>query len=119
MRTERQFKFSISIDDEAIRERVMKHAYDDVIKKLMAEAKSELRIGESKYRYDEPKDSWRTLIGREMGAFIESNKTEIIDLAAEKLADSYKRTKAFKEKMGAATDDIKVNSDYNPTEFYR
>ena len=91
-------QFAIGIDDEAIRQRVIEGAYNDVVKNLMAEAKREMRLDGRYYQ----KETWRYIINDALHNYFDENKDLIIDLAAEKLVDSYKRTKVFKEKMGAA-----------------
>ena len=57
------------------------------------------------YAYGKNSDiDWRYLVEEQLKLFIERYKNEIIDAAAEKLCESYKRTKAFKEKMNEATE---------------
>lgn len=94
-------QFAIGIDDEKIRERVIQCAYDDVVKNLMAEAKKDLGLTNRYYR---PTDTWSTIVDRALHKYFDENKDLIVNLAAEKLADSYKRTKAFKEKMAEVLD---------------
>lgn len=88
-------QFAIGIDDEAIRQRVIEGAYNDVVKNLMAEAKREMRLDGRYYQ----KETWKDIVGYALQNYFDKNKDLIIDLAAEKLADSYKRTKVFKEAM--------------------
>ena len=97
-------QFAIGIDDEAIRERVIKCAYDDVVKQLMVEAKKDVGLSGNYYRW--PKDSWSDIIDRALRDYFNENKDLIIDLAAEKLAASYKRTKTFKEKMNSTMEGL-------------
>lgn len=94
-------QFAIGIDDEKIRERVIQCAYDDVVKNLMTEAKKDLGVTNRYYR---PTDTWSTIVDRALHKYFDENKNLIVNLAAEKLADSYKRTKAFKEKMAEVLD---------------
>lgn len=96
-------QFAIGIDDDAIRERVINYAYDDVVKKLMEEAKREVHLTRTYYR---PKETWSNIIDHALRNYFDENKDLIFDLAAEKLADSYKRTKAFKEKMGNKMEEL-------------
>ena len=97
-------QFAIGIDDEAVRKRVIECAYNDVVKQLMDEAKRETKLSNRNYYH---KQTWSDIIDRALRNYFDENKDMIIDLAAEKLANSYKRTKAFKEKMGTAMEDIK------------
>ena len=95
-------QFGISIDDETIRKRVIECAYNDVVKQLVEEAKKDVGLKHSYYR---PTDSWRDIIDRALQDYFNENKDLIIELAAEKLANSYKRTKSFKEKMATVMED--------------
>ena len=96
-------QFAIGIDDEAIRERVVEGAYNDVVKNLMDEAKREVKLTHSSYYYGQ---SWHNIIDRALQNYFDENKELIIERAAEKLVDSYKRTKTFKEKMSATLEEI-------------
>ena len=88
-------QFGISIDDEAIRKRVVECAYNDVVKTLMDDAKKELGINRKYYDHI---GSWKSIIEDALHDYFDENKDIVINLAAEKLVDSYKRTKGFKEK---------------------
>ena len=96
-------QFAIGIDDEAIRKRVIDCAYDDVVKQLMAEAKKDVGLT---HRYYRPTETWRDIIDHALQDYFDENKDLIINLAAETLAKSYTRTKAFKEKMAAVMEEI-------------
>lgn len=89
-------QFAIGIDDEAIRKRVNESAYNDIIGKLVKEAKKDLGLEGS---YFSPRVTWKTIVEDALQNYFDENKELIIDLAASKLAESYKRTKAYKEKM--------------------
>ena len=90
-------QFAIGIDDDAIRQRVIESAYNDVVKQLMEEAKRETRLSHPSYYQ---KQTWSNLIDRALCNYLDENKEVVIELAATKLVESYKRTKAFKEAMG-------------------
>ena len=96
-------QFAIGIDDDAVRQRVIDCAYNDVVKQLIAEAKKDVGLASTYYR---PKESWRNIIDHALQNYFDKNKDLLFDLAAEKLADSYKRTKVFKEKMATAMEEI-------------
>ena len=89
-------QFAIGIDDEAIRERVIKCAYDDVVKKLLEEAKRETKLSSTNY-YN--KKSWSNFVDDALRGYLNENKDLVIELAATKLAESYRRTKAYREAM--------------------
>lgn len=88
-------QFAIGIDDDGIRRRVIEGAYNDVVKNLMEEAKREMKLDGRFYH----RETWRDIIEDALHGYFDKNKDLIIELAAEKLADSYKRTKVFKETM--------------------
>ena len=88
-------QFAIGIDDNAIKKRVEDNAYDDILEKLVKEAKNSLPRSKS-FGSDV---NWRYLVDDRLDYFLEKNRDDIIDAAAEKLCESFKRTKAYKEKM--------------------
>ena len=96
-------QFAIGIDDETIRQRVIDCAYNDVVKQLVEEAKKDVRLSGGSYY---TRDSWKNIIDYALRDYFDKNKDLIIDLAAEKLVDSYKRTKAFKETMSKALEEV-------------
>jgi cytoplasmic iron level regulating protein YaaA (DUF328/UPF0246 family) len=96
-------QFAIGIDDDAIRKRVIDSAYNDVVKQLMDEAKRETKLSSNSYW---AKESWNNIIDRALREYFDENKDLIIDLAATKLVDSYKRTKAFKETMAKKMEEV-------------
>lgn len=97
-------QFAISMDDEAIKKKLEERGYEDIINKLMCELKQSRDIPKKDWSRDV---DWERLACRAMGSFIEEHKDEIIDAAAAKLCESYKRTKAYREKMAEAMDILK------------
>lgn len=95
-------QFAIGIDDEGIKERVRECAYNDVVEQLMADAKKDLKLTNSYYR---PEQTWSGIVDRALQKYFDENKDLIIELAATKLVDSYKRSKAYKEAMSKATEE--------------
>ena len=88
-------QFAIGIDDNAIKKRIEDNAYDDIVERLIKEAKNDL----PQVRSFERGVNWRFLVDDRLDYFLEKNRDDIIDAAAEKLCESFKRTKAYKEKM--------------------
>lgn len=89
-------QFAIGIDDNAIKKRVEENAYNDIVEKLIKEAKNSLPRSKS---FVENSVNWRFVVDDRLDYFLEKNRDDIIDAAAEKLCESFKRTKAYKEKM--------------------
>ena len=92
-------QFAIGFDDEGIRKRLEENAYNDILDKLVIEAKKGLSLNFSDYRN---RERWQTMVNEALRDYFDENKEAILDLAASKLAEYYKRTKAFKEKMSNA-----------------
>lgn len=97
-------QFAIGIDDETIRKRVEENAYDDICERLVHDAYSALpgKHRNSWLATDEKGASgvdWRYLMEEQLSLFAEKHKDEIIEAAAKELAESFKRTKAYKERM--------------------
>lgn len=91
-------QFAINIDDETIKRRLEDNAYNDICKKIEKDAIE--RVVPT--RYGRP--VWNDLIDGALSDFLQDNKDAIIDLAAEKLVNAYKRTKAYKDTMKNALD---------------
>lgn len=91
-------QFAISLDDKTIQKRLEENAYQDVCQKLANEAASHFptTYGNSV--------NWKYIMDHAMNDFLSKYKDEIIDAAAEKLKDSFCRTKVYKEKMKDAID---------------
>lgn len=92
-------QFAIGIDDKAIQERIEEHAYSDVLAKLTENAVDSVFAHTSAYSRD---IMWKTMMGDALQSFLEERKDEIIDKAANMLADRFQRTKKYREAMGVA-----------------
>lgn len=91
-------QFAIGIDDKTIQNRIEEHAYTDVLDKLAKEAMDTVFSHSSAYTRD---IMWEGLMGEALQSFLEERKDEIIDKAANMLADRFQRTKKYREAMGA------------------
>ena len=91
-------QFAIGIDDEPIQNRIEEHAYSDVLNKLTKNAVDSVFSHSSAYTRD---IMWEGLMGEALQSFLEERKDEIIDKAANMLADRFQRTKKYREAMGA------------------
>ena len=92
-------QFAINIDDKTIQNRIEEHAYTDVLAKLTKEAVDSVFAHTSAYSRE---IMWKSLIGDALQSFLEERKDEIIDKAANMLADRFQRTKRYREAMGDA-----------------
>lgn len=91
-------QFAINIDDKTIQNRIEEHAYSDVLNKLTKNAVDSVFSHSSAYTRD---IMWEGLMGEALQSFLEERKDEIIDKAANMLADRFQRTKKYREAMGA------------------
>lgn len=91
-------QFAINIDDETIQNRIEEHAYSDVLNKLTKNAVDSVFSHSSAYTRN---TMWEGLMGDALQSFLEERKDEIIDKAANMLADRFQRTKKYREAMGA------------------
>lgn len=92
-------QFAIGIDDKAIQNRIEEYAYRDVLNKLTKNAVDSVFSHSNAYSRD---IMWERLMGEALQRFLEERKDEIIDKAANMLADRFQRTKKYREAMGAA-----------------
>ena len=101
-------QFAIGIDDEAIKKRIQESGYDDIIKSLTKDMKEQLSQGpyaNKKWGSSEITIDWKTVVDYNVEKFLEENREVIIEKAAEKLAESYRKTKKFKEHMEKALEE--------------
>lgn len=90
-------QFGISIDDKIIQKRLEENAYEDVISRLVEDAKNGLNKTSQFYNAD--KIDWTYYVNEAMDRLVNANREQIIERAAELLKDSYVRTKACRETM--------------------
>lgn len=91
-------QFAIGIDDKTIQNRIEEHAYSDVLDKIAKEATDTVFAHADAYSRE---NMWNSLLGAALQSFLEERKDEIIDKAANMLADRFQRTKKYREAMGA------------------
>ena len=94
-------QFGINIDDTAIAEAVKRDAYKEVIKQLTDEARKALPRKYEYGGYGKGEVDWRGIIDEEVenrvGAIIDENADEIVDMAVKRVYDSIIRRKPFRE----------------------
>lgn len=114
--TEHIVNLAIGIDDDTIRRSIMEGAERSIINDLKADVLKTLF--ESRYYSNDPvsKDRFSGQVSISKDArlkdfaielfkgFIREYKDEIIERAAKDIADSYKKSKAFKQKMDEVTE---------------
>ncbi len=91
-------QFAIGIDDKAIQNRIEEYAYKDVLDKIAKEAMDSVFAHTNAYSRE---NMWKSLMEDALQSFLEERKDEIIDKAANMLADRFQRTKKYREAMGA------------------
>lgn len=92
-------QFAISIDDKTIQNRIEECAYADVLNKLTKNAVDSVFSYTNAYSRE---NMWKTMMKDALQSFLEERKDEIIDKAANMLADRFQRTKKYREAMGTA-----------------
>ena len=92
-------QFAIGIDDKTIQNRIEEHAYTDVLDKLAKEAMDTVFAHTNA---NSRENMWKTMMGNALQSCLEERKDEIIDKAANLLADRFQRTKKYREAMGDA-----------------
>lgn len=90
-------QFGITIDDDTIRKNVEANALAAVVETFVGEMKRNL----PKAYYGDNVD-WRAVADDCVQDFIEKNRDEIMDIAADRLVEKVMRTKAWREKYGKA-----------------
>lgn len=94
-------QFGIGIDDDAIREIVMKKAEKSIVEDLKKDIRSE--VVHQIFEYDSDWYGKERNIGLQdwvkdlVVKTLDDNKDQIIEMASEKLSDKMSRTKAIKE----------------------
>ena len=91
-------QFAIGIDDKAIQNRIEEYAYKDVLDKLAKNAMDSVFAHTNAYSRE---NMWKTLMEDALQSFLEERRDEIIDKAANMLADRFQRTKKYREAMDA------------------
>lgn len=96
-------QFAINIDDTAIQKKLEENAYDDIIQLIK---KDFIKYFPKKYRSDYFDEiDWKYLIEDLVKDFIKEHKEEVINAASDKLFNSIRRSKEFKEKIGTILDE--------------
>ena len=97
-------QFGIGIDDEAIRKIIMEKAEKSITQDLMKQIRTDIDnqifvIDHGWYGNENRRVGLQGWVNDLVMKLLEDHKTEIIEMASEKLADKMSRTKAVKEIM--------------------
>lgn len=92
-------QFAINIDDKTIQNRIEEYAYKDVLDKIVKETMDTVFAHTNAYSRE---NMCKTVLVGALQSFLEERKDEIIDKAANMLADRFQRTKKYREAMGDA-----------------
>ena len=96
-------QFGIGIDDDAIREIVMKKAEKSIVEDLKKDIRSEIIreifVCDSDWYGKERKTGLQDWVKDLVEKTLKDNKDQIIKMASERLADKMSRTKVIKEAM--------------------
>lgn len=98
-------QFGITIDDDAIKQTIHRNVEKQIIGELKKDVMKEL-VGKKDFSNYEYTYKLKGMIEDSIGEFLEVYKQDIIDTAANKLADRLSKTKAVKEALGKTIDEI-------------
>lgn len=100
---------AFDFDDEKVREtarQAVENELDKIIKDIILDYIAPMKRDYLTRKYERDWSGFRERVERiTRQALIEEHKNGIIELASSKLCESYKRTKAWKEKTDAAIQD--------------
>lgn len=87
-------QFAISVDDNAIKQRIENNVEREVIKNITRDIKDAISNG---YYYRNEKEALRNMVAERIDVFITNEKETILKMASEILADRLFRSKKGKE----------------------
>lgn len=87
-------QYTINVDDDNIKRRIEDCGYNDIIKHFVEETEKHM----PKKYYGKEID-WDKIVGESVKEFLTDNKEEIMEIVTNKIVDSFKRTKSYKEKI--------------------
>lgn len=97
-------QLSIHMDTNRIQEMVEKQATEQIISEIREEVEKTL-FAHSTYHYRSDaghRIGYSDFVEDAFGTFLENNKADIVERAAQKLVESVKRSKAWKDKVDEA-----------------
>jgi hypothetical protein len=98
-------QFGISIDDDVIKKNVEKNVMQQVTNMVKQDCMKEL-VGKKECSQWEYSSRISYLVEDTAYKFLDSYKSEIVDLAASKLAERLSKTKAVKDMVASTLDEL-------------
>ena len=98
-------QFGINIDDNVIKKNIERNVQNQVVNIIKQDCMKEL-IGKKECSNWEYTKKIESLITDTTNQFLETYKSEIIDIAANKLVDRLAKTKAVKDMVASTLDDL-------------
>jgi len=98
-------QFGINIDDDVIKKNIERNVQNQVVNIIKQDCMKEL-IGKKECSNWEYTKKIESLITDTTNQFLETYKSEIIDIAANKLVDRLAKTKAVKDMVASTLDDL-------------
>lgn len=97
--TEHIFTIAVAVDDDAIRDGIIKSCESQIV----GQFKKEFYETDYYGRSTRPNNKLCDIVDRHVAEVVNEHKSEIIDLIVERACDKIMRSKAFKDKLNSIT----------------
>ena len=98
-------QFGICIDDDVIKKNIERNVQNQVVNIIKQDCMKEL-VGKKEFSQWEYTNKIRILVEESTDKFLLEYKNEIIEVAASKLVEKLAKTKAVKDMVASALDDL-------------
>ena len=102
MTKEHIFQIAVAVDDDAIREGIIKSCESQIVQDFKKEFYETDYYG----RATRPGRKLCDIVDQRVAQVVNENKSEIIDLIVERVSDKIMRSKAFKDKLKSMEDEV-------------
>ena len=102
MTKEHIFQISVAVDDDAIREGIIKSCESQIVQNFKKEFYETDYYGRSA----KPGRQLCDIVDKRVAEVVAENKDEIISLIVERVSDKIMRSKAFKEQLKSMEDEV-------------
>lgn len=102
MTKEHIFQIAVAIDDDTIREGIIKSCESQIVQDFKKEFYETDYYG----RAVRPSRRLCDIVDQRVAQVVSENRTEIIDLIVERVSDKIMRSKAFKDKLKSMEDEV-------------